>query len=112
MYKYLFSPITINKLTIKNRIAYPALGMLFSYDMKLNDRYYAYFRERAKGGAGIVTVGPVGIDFLGSGIIVLSLANDEAIPDFGDAIGPVADAEEIGRGLGLRLQARVGAEED
>ena len=26
MYKYLFSPITINKLEIKNRIAYPALG--------------------------------------------------------------------------------------
>ena len=82
MFKYLFSPITINKLEIKNRIAYPALGLLYSYDSKLNDRYYAYFKERAKGGAGIVTVGPVGIDDLGAGIAALSIASDEAIPDF------------------------------
>jgi hydroxymethylbilane synthase len=38
--------------------------------------------------------------------------SDAEIPDFGDATGPVADAEAIGRGLGLRLQARIGAEED
>jgi 2,4-dienoyl-CoA reductase (NADPH2) len=82
MYRHLFSPIKINKLEIKNRIAYPALGLLYSYDSKLNDRYYNYFRERAEGGTGIVTVGPVGIDFIGSGILALSLANDEAIPSF------------------------------
>jgi len=82
MYKYLFSPIKINKLEIKNRIAYPALGLLYSYDSKLNDRYYNYFKERAEGGTGLVTVGPVGIDFIGSGILALSLANDEAIPSF------------------------------
>ena len=38
--------------------------------------------------------------------------DDTVIPDFGDATGPIADAEAIGRGLGARLQARVGAEED
>ncbi len=82
MYKYLFSPIQINTLEIKNRIAYPSLGLLFSYDMKLNDRYYHYFKERAKGGAGIVTVGPVGVDFVGSGIAALSIAHDTAIGSF------------------------------
>lgn len=82
MYKHLFSPITINKLEIKNRIAYPSLGLLYSYDGKLNDRYYNYFDEKAKGGAGIVTVGPVGIDRLGSGMIALSIDNDDAIPSF------------------------------
>ena len=82
MYKSLFSPIRINTVEIKNRIAYPALGLLYSYDSKLNDRYYAYFAERAKGGAGLVTVGPVGVDFLGSGLMALSLANDDALPSF------------------------------
>lgn len=82
MFKHLFSPIRINKLEIKNRIAYPSLGLLYSYDSKLNDRYYNYFREKARGGAGIVTVGPVGVDYLGSGLIALSLANDDAIPSF------------------------------
>jgi len=82
MFKYLFNPIVINQLEIKNRIAYPALGLLFSYDSKLNGRYDAYFRERAKGGAGLVTVGPVGIDDIGAGLAALSLATDDAIPDF------------------------------
>ena len=48
MYRHLFSPITINRLEVKNRIAYPALGLLYSYDSRLNERYYAYFRERAR----------------------------------------------------------------
>ena len=82
MYKYLFSPIRINVLEIKNRIAYPSLGLLYSKDGKLNDRYYSYFAERAGGGAGLVTVGPVGVDFLGSGAIALSLTDDGAISDF------------------------------
>ena len=82
MYRYLFSPIQINRLEIKNRIAYPSLGLLYSTDGKLNDRYFNYFRERAGGGAGLVTVGPVGVDFIGSGAIALSLAADEAISDF------------------------------
>lgn len=82
MYKNLFSPIKINNLEIKNRTAYPSLGLLFSYDGKLNDRYIEFYRERAHGGVGLLTVGPVSIDFLGSGGISLSLANDEAIPSF------------------------------
>ncbi len=82
MYPYLFSPISINKLEIKNRIAYPSLGLLYSYDSRLNDRYYHFFKERARGGAGIVTVGPVGVDDLGAGFVVLSLAQDAVIPSF------------------------------
>ncbi len=82
MHQYLFSPITINTLKIKNRIAYPSLGLLYSYDRKLNDRYYNFFKEIAKGGAGIVTVGPVGVDYIGSGLAMLALDNDEAIDSF------------------------------
>ena len=82
MYPYLFSPIQINSLEIKNRIAYPSLGLLYSTDGKLNDRYYNYFAERAQGGAGLVTVGPVGVDYVGSGAIALSLTHDDAIADF------------------------------
>ena len=82
MFEKLFSPIKINTLKIKNRIAYPSLGLLFSYDKKLNDRFFNFYVERAKGGAGIVTVGPVGIDEVGSGIVAPSLDNDEAIPSF------------------------------
>ncbi|WP_300672369.1 FAD-dependent oxidoreductase [Desulfoluna sp.] len=82
MFETLFSPITIHHLTLKNRIAYPSLGLLYSWDRKLNDRYLHYFTEIARGGAGIVTVGPVGVDFLGSGLAVLGLDHDKPIADF------------------------------
>jgi 2,4-dienoyl-CoA reductase (NADPH2) len=92
MYRYLFSPIRINTLEIKNRLAYPSLGLLYSKDGKLNERYFNYFQERANGGAGLVTVGPVGVDFIGSGAIALSLAHDEAIPDFRKLTGIIKAA--------------------
>ena len=82
MYPNLFNPIKINQVEIKNRIVYPSLGLLYSYDRKLNDRYFNYFRARAQGGAGIVTVGPVGVDYIGSGILALGIDQDEAIPSF------------------------------
>ena len=53
MYENLLSPIKINKVEIRNRVAYPSLGLLYSYDGKLNDRYYDYFREKARGGTGL-----------------------------------------------------------
>ena len=91
MYRYLFSSIRINTLEIKNRIAYPSLGLLYSRDGKLNGRYFNYFQERANGGAGLVTVGPVGVDFIGSGAIALSLAHDEAMLDFRKLSGIIKD---------------------
>lgn len=89
MYQELFSPITINKLTLKNRIAYPSLGLLYSYDRMLNDRYFHFYREIAGGGAGLVTVGPVGVDYTGSGLVTLSLATDDAIPCFQKITGVI-----------------------
>lgn len=82
MFETIFSPITINQTVIKNRIAFPAMGLLYSLDEKLNDRYINFYLERAKGGAGIVTVGPVGIGELGVGVGAPSIASDEAIPVF------------------------------
>ena len=104
MYRNLFSPIRINTLEIKNRIAYPSLGLLYSTDGKLNDRYYNYFQERAYGGVGLVTVGPVGVDFIGSGAIALSLANDNAIVDFQKLTGIIKDGG--GPGLGSAVSCR------
>ena len=82
MYTKLFSPIFINTVEVRNRIAYPSMGLLYSNDGAFNDRYYDYFREKARGGAGIVTVGPVGIDKVGGMGVTLSLKGDDTIPAF------------------------------
>ncbi len=92
MFKQLFSPITINKTIIKNRIVFPAMGLFYSYDEKLNDRYVNFYLERARGGAGIVTVGPVGIGQLGMGPLGPSLENDQAIPAFAALAGSIQAA--------------------
>lgn len=91
MYENLLRPIKINNLEIRNRVAYPSLGLLYSYDGKLNDRYYHYFQEKARGGTGLVTLGPVAIDFIGSGGIIPMLDTDEAIPAFAKMAAIIKD---------------------
>ena len=58
----LFSPLTINGLTIPNRIVMPSMGLGYTYDFSLNDRVKAFYRARALGGVGLMTIGPVAID--------------------------------------------------
>ncbi len=82
MFEKLFEPIQINTLTIKNRIVYPSLALSYSTDRTLNDRYLNYYRERAEGGAGIITVGPVLFDNTGVGVFSPSIEKDESIPAF------------------------------
>lgn len=82
MFDLLFEPIRIGTLEIPNRILMPSLGTLFSMDQRLNERHYRFYERRAQGGAGVIVAGPVGVDFVGAGIIALSLRQDDYIPDF------------------------------
>jgi len=82
MFEKLFEPIKINKTVIRNRIVYPSFALSYSKDNNLNERYLNYYREKARGGAGIITVGPVLFDKTGAGLIAPSIAADESVPSF------------------------------
>jgi len=82
MFPLLFEPIRLGKIESRNRILMPAMGTLFSMDQKLNERHVRFYERRAEGGAGIIIAGPVGVDFVGSGAIALSLMDDAYIPSF------------------------------
>ena len=56
----LFEPIIINGLRIPNRIVMPAMGLIYTMDYTFNDRYRAFYRERARGGVGLLTIGARG----------------------------------------------------
>ncbi len=84
MFPTLFQPIRIGPLEIPNRILMPAMGTFFSMDQKLNEKHCRFYERRAQGGAGVIVVGPVSVDFIGSGGIMLSLQDDSYIPDFRD----------------------------
>lgn len=90
MYRKLFTPIKINKLEIRNRIAMPAFGLLFcGPDRHPSERLRNFYEARSRGGCGLIIVGGVGIDLVGSGVITPSIESDEFITDweiFADAI--------------------------
>ena len=60
-YDRLFSPIKINKLTIKNRIVMAPMGNIDMCEEtgRPNDMMLQYFFARAKGGCGLLTTGLV-----------------------------------------------------
>lgn len=60
-YESLFSPIQINKMTVKNRLVMAPMGNISMCDEtgRPNEKMIAYFTERAKGGVGLITTGLV-----------------------------------------------------
>lgn len=60
-YNSIFSPITINRTTIKNRLVMAPMGNISMCDEtgRPNEKMLAYFTERAKGGVGLITTGLV-----------------------------------------------------
>ena len=57
-----FSPIKINKLEIKNRILMPAMHMNYTGAKgEINDKFIAFYEERAKGGVGLIIFEHTGV---------------------------------------------------
>jgi 2,4-dienoyl-CoA reductase (NADPH2) len=75
----LFEPITINGLEIKNRIVMPAMGLLYTFNYSFNDRHRAFYRERAKGGVGLLTLGPIAVDQVGCAPVTIGLFDDQQV---------------------------------
>lgn len=56
-FKNMFSPIEIGPMTVKNRFVVPPMGNnLANTDGTLSENSVAYYRERAKGGFGLITI--------------------------------------------------------
>jgi len=75
----LMEPITINGLKIPNRTVMPSMGMAYTSDYTLTDRFKAFYRERAKGGVGLMTIGPIAIDKAGSAPFMPALFDDQYV---------------------------------
>lgn len=75
----LFTPLKIGTVTLKNRIAMPAVHHAYTPDGFVNDRLVAYYGERARGGAALITVGGCSIDEAGKGPMMIGLHDDAFI---------------------------------
>lgn len=76
----LFEPIKIGQLDLKNRIAMPAIHHCYTPEGFVNERLLCYYRARALGGAGLITVGGCTVDTVGMGPMMIGLHDDKFIP--------------------------------
>ncbi len=76
----LFEPITINKLEIENRIVMPAMHLNMAKNFQVTDNLIAFYEERARGGAGFITVGFATVDEFSGSPGNIGAHRDEFIP--------------------------------
>ncbi|MFO7838424.1 MAG: NADH:flavin oxidoreductase, partial [Desulfosalsimonadaceae bacterium] len=76
----LHQPITINRLDVKNRIYMPAMHMNMAREFEVTDRLIAFYERRARGGAGMITVGYATVDELSGNSMNIGAHKDTFIP--------------------------------
>ena len=84
-FQYLFSPIKIGQLEVKNRIVMSALHLGYATsDGLVTDRLKDFYVERAKGGAGLIVLGMAYVDWVGTGGVgatnVIGIDDDKFVP--------------------------------
>ena len=75
----IFEPIKVGSMELKNRIAMPAIHHGYTPEGFVNERLIKYYETRARGGAGLITVGGCSIDTLGQGPMMIGLNDDQFI---------------------------------
>jgi len=76
----LFQPIKLNTLELKNRICMPAMHLNMCNNFEVTDQLIDFYAERARGGAGLITVGFATVDELSGGPLFIGAHQDAFIP--------------------------------
>jgi 2,4-dienoyl-CoA reductase (NADPH2) len=100
----LFEPITINRMVISNRIVMPAMALFYTNSHSFTDRYKAFYAERARGGLGLMIIGPMAIDTRGSTPFIPGLFNDSHIEPIREFVDSIHNETNIKIGIQLMQQ--------
>ena len=106
IFNKLFEPITINHLVLKNRIVMPAMALFYTDDYSFNNRYRAFYRERALGGVGLMVMGPLAIDEAASNPRVIGLFQDSHVGPLRDFIKQIHGESDVKIGVQLTHMGR------
>lgn len=87
----LFQPIRINQLEIKNRIFMPAMHLNMARNFMVTDRLVDFYAERARGGAGMITVGYATVDELSGNPGNIGAHRDDFIPGLARLAAAISD---------------------
>lgn len=80
MHDPLFQPWNIGQLTVKNRIFMPAMHMNMCRNFEVSDQLIDFYRERAEGGAALISVGYATVDELSGTPLNIGAHKDAFIP--------------------------------
>ncbi|MFX1313292.1 MAG: NADH:flavin oxidoreductase, partial [Promethearchaeota archaeon] len=76
----LFEPLKINNIEIRNRFVLPAMALNFTPTGHINELFTNFYRERAKGGVGLIIIGGCQVEARGGGSGFVSVDDDKFIP--------------------------------
>lgn len=79
-FPYLFAPIKINSMEVKNRIVMTAMHLGYTPEGFVTDQLVDFYEERAKGGVGLILVGGCPIDEYGGMSNMICINDDKYIP--------------------------------
>ena len=79
-FPYLFSPITINTMKLKNRMVMTAMHLGYTPDGEVSEQLLDFYSLRAKGGVGLIIVGGCPIDEYGGMSSMIRVDDDRFIP--------------------------------
>jgi len=80
-YPHLFSPVTLpSGLRIRNRLFLPAMHVNLSANGMVNDEFVSFYRLRAKGGVGLISVGGCPVNSDAGGEFMIGINDDKYIP--------------------------------
>lgn len=79
-FPYLFSPIKINHVKLKNRVVLTAMHLGYTPEGAVTDRLTDFYRVRARGGVGLIIVGGCRIDEYAGAGSMLRIDDDRFIP--------------------------------
>lgn len=112
MFPHLFTPLTLNKIEIRNRIVSTAHNTGLNDGLKIGDRLRAYYDARARGGVGLMIMGSTSVHPSSNSRLRMAFANwtDEVIAEYAQLAKLVesggarifAQLNHAGAGAGLR----------
>jgi 2,4-dienoyl-CoA reductase (NADPH2) len=79
-FPYLFSPIKINTMNLKNRIVMTAMHLGYTPEGEVTDRLVDFYAERARGGVALIIVGGCPIDEYGGMASMICINHDRYVP--------------------------------
>ncbi len=79
-FKNLFSPISINTMSLPNRIVMTAMHLGYTPEGEVTDRLIDFYVERAKGGIGLIIVGGCPVDEYGGMSSMVCIHHDRFLP--------------------------------